>query len=287
MAVAAVTPDGSRTAIRGADPDADFEIGSISKAVTGMLYCHARDRGLVSATTPLKHLLPLDGQVGDVTLGSLAVHRSGLPNLPSSMQPIRRMLALYRHGTNPYGDTLAQLLEHVGKLTLGRPKPRYSNVGFQLLGHAVAAAEGMPYAALLDTASGSRLWAPAREQELRPTSLTGVSRFGRHRAAWVGEALAPAGGIRATIDSLRHLITSVLAESAPGMSALTPVADFGRGVRIGAGWITLEYQDTRSPGTTAAPGGSAPGSAWRAGRAPASLSSRRPNARSTTPASAC
>lgn len=245
VAVAVVTPDGSQTAIRGADPDADFEIGSISKAVTGMLYCVARDRGLISETTRLKDLLPVDGHgpVGDVTLGSLATHHSGLPNLPPGTHPLRRTWRLYRSGTNPYGDTLPQLLDHVRGVAVGRPAPQYSNLGFQLLGHAVAAAEERPYAALLSRTFG-RLWAPATEQELRPTSLTGVSRFGRPRAPWVGEALAPAGGIRADIDAVRDLLTSVLTGQAPGMSALTPVADLAQRVRIGAAWITLDHDGT-------------------------------------------
>lgn len=57
---------------------------------------------------------------------------------------------------------------------------------------------------------------------------------------WVGEAVAPAGGIRATIGAMTRLAKRLVAGSAPGARALDPVADMGRGGRIGAGWVILE-----------------------------------------------
>lgn len=243
--VAVVTPEGSMIAHSGADRSADFEIGSVSKPITGMLYRAAVERGLVAETTALGELLPLTGHgaVETVMLGSLATHRSGLPGLPRAMQPVRRTLKLLVRGANPYGETLPELLEQTCGIPVGRARPRYSNLGFQLLGHAVAAAEGRPYRELLGESFGLDLWAPTRESELRPTSLTGVSRLGRPRAAWVGEAVAPAGGIRATTATMRDLLRQVLDGTAPGMSALDPVAQIARGVQIGAGWLTLARAD--------------------------------------------
>lgn len=109
-AVALVTPQGSSTAMVGAAAGADFEIGSISKALTGMLYRASAERRLVTPTTTLGELLPLAGfgAIETVTLESLATHRSGLPHLPKSMQPWRRTWRLWTRGENPYGDTLAQ-----------------------------------------------------------------------------------------------------------------------------------------------------------------------------------
>ena len=73
-------------------------------------------------------------------------------------------------------------------------------------------------------------YAPATPTDLRPAALTGTTRWGRKRRPWTGEALAPAGGIRARIEDMARLT-----------AALEPVEDFtGRVVRIGAAWITLE-----------------------------------------------
>ena len=89
----------------------------------------------------------------------------------------------------------------------------------------------------------SGTYAPATPAELRPTALPGRSRTGRPREPWTGEAIAPAGGLRAPITDLARLVAALLDGSAPGLAALDPVADFsGPRVRIGAAWITLEHQ---------------------------------------------
>ena len=54
-----------------------------------------------------------------------------------------------RHGTNPYGETLEVLVDLGRTVPVGRPRPRYSNLGYMLLGHALAAAAGTSYARLL------------------------------------------------------------------------------------------------------------------------------------------
>ena len=243
-AVAVISPQGELTATMGADRDSTFEIGSISKVLTGMLYRDAIERGLVSQTTILRDVLPLEGhgEVGSVSLGSLAIHRSGLPGLPPGMHPLRRNYDFWVRGENPYGDSLAELLDQTRDVRVGAPRPRYSNLGFQLLGHAVASAAGSAYERLLPDVLGTGFSTPARAEDLGPADLTGFSRFGRPLAAWVGEGLAPAGGVRATIGTMRGFVRSVLAGTARGLAALEPVSQFTPRVGIGAGWITLEFR---------------------------------------------
>ncbi|WP_258070028.1 serine hydrolase [Arthrobacter sp. SX1312] len=242
-AVAVISPERERTATIGAGRDSLFEIASISKALTGMVYQDARERGLVSPTTVLRDLLPLEdhGQVGSVSLSSLAIHRSGLPGLPPGMHPLRRNLRFLLRGENPYGDSLAELLDQTHGLRLGTPQPKYSNLGFQLLGHAVAKAAGSTYGQLLQGVLGPGFSTPFRAEDLGEADLTGFGRFGRPMAAWVGEAVAPAGGVRADISTMRGFLRSVLDGTARGLSALDPVAEFTPRVGIGAGWITLEH----------------------------------------------
>ncbi|MFI9818040.1 serine hydrolase domain-containing protein [Saccharothrix variisporea] len=244
-AVATVTPSGTTVATVGAPLDADFEIGSISKGVTGLLYADALERGEVTPSTTLGDLLDLAGSpAAGVTLSSLSTHRSGLPRLPAPS--VRKTLALWLHGANPYGETVDELLAQTRAVRLGPPRPHYSNLGFQLLGHALAAAAGTTFTALLDTRIATPLglttfYAPATASDLHPGALTGRTKRGRRRAPWTGEALAPAGGIRTTITDLAHLTETLLTGEAPGTDALTPVADFtGKVVRIGAAWITLD-----------------------------------------------
>ena len=242
-AVAVIAPQGELTTTVGADRDSTFEIGSISKVLTGMLYRDATERGLVAPTTALRELLPLEGhgEVGAVSLSSLAIHRSGLPGLPPGMHPLRRNVDFWIHGENPYGDSLTELLDQTRNVRRGAPRPRYSNLGFQLLGHAVAKASGSDYERLLQNVLGPEFSTPARAEDLGPADLTGFSRFGRSLPAWVGEGLAPAGGVRATIGTMLGFLRSVLDGTARGLSALEPVSQFTPRVGIGAGWITLEF----------------------------------------------
>lgn len=248
VGVAAVTPGGTTTALLGAGPDADLEIGSVSKGVTGLLYVDALDRGVVSPSATLGDHLDLGGTaVGAVRLADLATHRSGLPRLAPGSHPLRRTVALWRYGTNPYGETLDELLDAARAVVPGAPRPRYSNLGFALLGHAVAAAAGTTYAGLLRTRVAETLdldpfYVPATPDELRPGALLGRSRRGRAQEAWTGEAIAPAGGIRCSLDAAARLTAALLDGSAPGVRALDPVAPLGRGAKVGAAWVTLDMR---------------------------------------------
>ncbi|MBZ2197682.1 beta-lactamase family protein [Ruania sp. N2-46] len=231
-------------ASRGADLHADYEIASVSKGITGLLYADGMDRGEVRRDATLGSLLPLGGTpAADVTLAAVSTHRSGLPGLPRSAHPWRRTITLWRHGTNPYGETLAQLLDQARGVRVGRPRVRYSNFGFELLGHAVANAAGMTFADLVRERLArplglDRVYVPATTGQLRPGALTGATVRGRPRQPWTGEALGPAGGIRSCIGDLARLAVALLAGSAPGIAALDPVAPLGMGARIGAGWVT-------------------------------------------------
>lgn len=79
LAVAAVMGDDVRTAVMGASPDARFEIGSISKGLTGLLFEDMIRRGEVTPGTRVGALLPLRGPIATVTLEQLATHGPACP----------------------------------------------------------------------------------------------------------------------------------------------------------------------------------------------------------------
>lgn len=247
-AVATISPAGTRTAVIGARADADFEIGSISKGITGLLYADSCSRGEVTPETTLGSLLPLgDSPAGLVTVGAISTHTSGLPRLPPDVHAIRATLQLWRHGTNPYGATVGELLAQAHGVRISTAKPRYSNLGFELLGHAISHAAGRTYQELLaERLTGplrlDSMYAPSRPDEVRASAVTGTSQRGRARQNWTGEALAPAGGIRSSIDDMAALARALLDRSAPGSAALDPVRPFSGGMRIGAAWLTFDLK---------------------------------------------
>ncbi|AWB89092.1 serine hydrolase domain-containing protein [Salinibacterium hongtaonis] len=248
VAVATVTSSGARTAALGTPLTSRFEIGSITKAVTGLLYMDAVERAEVRPATTLGELLPLgECPAAGVTLASLATHTSGLPRLAPSRDVVRRSWNLMRRGTNPYGDTLDELVVGARRATV-RPAryPRYSNLGFELLGHAVASAAGTDYAALLrdriaDPLGLESFAALSGSADLTESDLMGRNSRGKIMEAWTGEAIAPAGGIRSTIGDMGDLAAALLNGSAAGMLALEPAASMSSpAMKIGAAWITLE-----------------------------------------------
>lgn len=244
-AAATISTDARLLASVNAPFESDYEIGSVSKGLTGLLYADAVTRGEVTPSSTLGELLPmLGGEVAGVTLSALATHTSGLPRLPAAAGPWKRTIDLWRHGTNPYRENLDELIAQARNVKVSESKPAYSNFGFELLGHAVAGAAGMTYSELVRARLTGPLgmestYVPAVPGDLRPTAITGTSRAGRTRQPWAGEAVGPAGGIRSSISDLATLVGALLDGSAPGITALDPVRDFTSRTRIGAGWITI------------------------------------------------
>ena len=246
-ALAVIGPDGTEYLKHDCEADSDFEIGSISKGVTGLLYVDAMSRGEVSRSTRLGELLPLgESPIGDATLESLATHRSGLPRTVGG-HVLKRSLDHLRHGTDPYAQPPAELYADARLAKLRPGRARYSNAGFQLLGQALVTASGLSYADLVRTRIAEPLqlspfYVPNSPAELLPTALPGHRRR-RTVDPWASEAIAPAGGVRASITAMAGLTRALLDGDAPGVAALEPVADFaGAGVRIGAGWITTDLR---------------------------------------------
>ncbi|MFC7490117.1 MULTISPECIES: serine hydrolase domain-containing protein [unclassified Knoellia] len=246
------TPSGAfdtTVALVGPRAHGDFEIGSISKGLTGLLYADAVDRGEVAPDAVLSDHLPLAGTAaGAVTLASIAIHESGLPRLADTPDTWRRSWEFMRHGTNPYREDLDGLIEQARTTKVGPRKHRYSNLGFELLGHAVARAADLPYAALVASRIAHPLgldpfYVPTTDKDLRADAVRGRSRRGRERPPWVSEAVGPAGGIRASIGAMAGLTRALLDGSAPGARALNPVARVGRSSQIGLAWHTMQVRD--------------------------------------------
>ena len=246
VGAARVTEGSVVTASLGADLDADLEIGSVSKGLTGMLYVDSVARGEVRPETTLGDVLDLAGSpAGDLPLMSLSTHTSGLPRLPRDPALLGKTWAVWRHGRNPYGTDLATLLRQTRRTRLRTPKHRYSNLGFELLGHALAAAAGTTYAALLDARIAAPLglratYAPVSPAQLRPTAVAGSTRRGRPAQPWTGEGLSPAGGVRSSVADLGRLVATLLDGTAPGVGALDRVYDVAGHAGIGAAWMTLD-----------------------------------------------
>ncbi len=223
-----------------------FEIGSITKAFTGVLLAEMAERGLVALDDPVARFLPPGSRVPSrdgrqITLRDLAGHRSGLPRLPGNLVP--------RDGANPYADyTAREMLEFLRGHRLERAVGaayEYSNLGAGLLGYALAQRAGTDYEGLVI----ERLARPLGLDDTRITlSAEQRSRLarghagGRPVANWDIDALAGAGALRSTAsDMLRFLAANLGLVETPLAAALAasrqePVETGREQLAVARGW---------------------------------------------------
>ena len=85
---AAATAEDSAVRSSGPDlpPDARFEIGSVTKTLTGTLLAALTVDGTVRLTDRIDRWVPA-GENGAITLVRLATHTAGLPKLPDPRTP--------------------------------------------------------------------------------------------------------------------------------------------------------------------------------------------------------
>lgn len=233
------------------DADTVFEIGSITKVLTALLLVDMASRGEVSLTDPVARYLPPEAGVPErekpITLLDLAVYRSGLPNMPDD---------LTFAGDNPLANyppqrVYAFLARHALKYVPGTHY-YYANLGFGLLGLALANRSGKSYEALLiervcdplglkDTRitlsddMKSRV-AQGHDNDLRPIPM------------WDMPALEGAGAVRSTANDLMLFLQACTGHRQTGLAPhlatlLETKYDTGTmGIEAGLGWFISSGQ---------------------------------------------
>jgi CubicO group peptidase (beta-lactamase class C family) len=240
-----------------ADQSAVFEIGSLTKPLTGALLADMHLRDEVRLGDRLADHLPQARAwpVGEATLEQLATHRTGLPNTPPGVlvrelavaAGIRRSDPWESIGAGEYYDLVRRA--RVRRL-LRRRAIRYSSLAFGLLGDALAERAGRTYGQLLR----ERLLHPLGMYATGvsgPASLEGRSRWGRPRPA-IHDRLAAAGGVRSTVPDVLSWLEACIAPAPdhPGPAlalAQRPRVRVGRHVQLGFGWIIQAARHGRPP----------------------------------------
>jgi CubicO group peptidase (beta-lactamase class C family) len=251
------------TALGSVAPEADpaslcWEIGSITKVLTGLLLAEMSLRGEVRLDDPVGRYLPgpvaarLPGAEKQPTLADLATHTSGLPRLPWAL------IRAVGRSVDPYSAlTEEQVFACLGPGTRRprRPRSRYSNFGMGLLGHLLSHAAGRPYGALVE----ERLLAPLG---MRSTAAGACGegapvvpgfRKGRLTPPWTFGALEGAGALRSTAGDLLVFAAACL-DPPPGNlgEALTLARRPHRRGRlpfaaVGLGWMLRTRDRRRRP----------------------------------------
>jgi D-alanyl-D-alanine-carboxypeptidase/D-alanyl-D-alanine-endopeptidase len=233
------------------DRNSIFEIGSITKGLTGLLLADMVRKGDVSLDDPAsKYSRPgaklpaFEGK--DITLRDIVTQTSGLPRLPPGFKPA--------NPRNPYADFDADALyAALARTELTRPigtAAGYSNFGFMWLSEMLARRGGKPFDVLL------------KERILDPLGMTDTSivQSSEQRKRMVTphalpyEATPPwdfsgdlggVGAVRSTLADMLKLASALAGRSdttlketiALALEAMRPAEMTGNAT--GYGWVTF------------------------------------------------
>ncbi|MGY6587286.1 MAG: serine hydrolase domain-containing protein [Wenzhouxiangella sp.] len=235
--VACADPDSARAI----DGQLRFEIGSVSKALQGVLMARLVAEGKLDLNQPLGEALAMDvPQARDepIRLVHLLTHTSGLPRLPAGMP--------MSNPANPYADVdpeaLIGLLENAEISAAPGERWEYSNFGAMLLSLAITRQTGED----LDELFQRKLFGPL---EMTRTAiggpvLDGHNAMGQTVSPWDFHVnLAGVGGVRSSLDDLVVFMQAALGQGPePVVSAIQesfkPLAE-QEPVSMAWGWVML------------------------------------------------
>jgi len=190
--------------------DTRFEIGSVTKVFTGLVLADMVVRGQTELDVTLGTLLGLPARAGGkITLRSLATHTSGLPRLAPSLRMKARVLTAH---ADPYRDI--DLAHVIAALTRNPPAEpgafHYSNLGYQLLGAALAAAAGLSWPDLLWQRICRPLGMTATGIEPDRSTARGHDRAGLPVPYWDSAQLPAAGALLSSVADLEKFLRAQL-----------------------------------------------------------------------------
>ena len=216
---------------RPLDGDTAFEIGSMTKVFTALALADMVRRGEVALEDPIAKYLPAGARVPErdgqpITFLEVATHTSGLQLMPDGLTSLNELVTLKYSDVQLYSFLAQFEVPHQDGLKWG-----YSNIGYSLLGKALAARAGVGYGTLLRT----RLFVPLELHN------TGVMAEGLRAKLAVGHdaslqptpplstvpmlhVMAPAGAVLSTANDLLRLLRVAMGYErsplAPAMAAM-------------------------------------------------------------------
>ena len=244
VSIAVVEAGGVQKAHFGADDLTQYEVGSVTKTMTAALFADMVDRDDVDVRMLLGEIFDLgDSEIAGVSLEELATHTSGLPAMVNTARNLLG-LALWPvlvHDPSA-STTVGSLCTDAQRVALGPKEYTYSNLGYSLLGQALARCAGTDYSTLLQKRlflpmGMANSFVPPNTAALPEDAPRGYSvMWGRRAEPWTLGAEAPSGGVRSTLSDMIRYVRAHLDGAAPGIRAMEPVREIGEGLGVGYGW---------------------------------------------------
>src|SRR5580658_7815830 len=260
IVVGIIGPQGRRVIPYGrfspADPpflggDTVFEIGSVSKVFTALLLADMVRKGEVALADPAAKYLPAGVRIPDrngrsITLLDLATHTSGLPFMPDELPVFNDSAAAQ--------SSDAQIYQFLARYQLTRDPGAewdYSNVGYWLLGQALASRAGTDFESLLR----ARIVAPLKMESpaitlssklkarLAPGPNAVLQPAPSFSSVSVYSSMAAAGGLVSTANDLLRFLSACMGDDhsplATSMAAMLNPRRAMNGSEQALGWVEI------------------------------------------------
>ena len=229
----------------GADSTTVMEIGSMTKAMTGLVIADAVRRGEIRMDAPVStYLSQLKGSpAGAATMQQLVTHTAGYAEFGAAT--VRSAAWRAPLGLDFLTADARQLTTETREQALSSPgRYVYSTLGSAVAGQAAAAAAHLSYADLMRT----RLFEPLGMSHTAIEDDHALVPDGRTQSGlpvqpWVMDAYAPGAAAVSTAGDLAKLASALLNGTAPGMTALEPTtATDQTNTRIGHFWQVSTWE---------------------------------------------
>ena len=229
----------------GATSNTPMEVGSISKVMTGLVIADAVRRGELDLAERVSAYLPeLAGSpAGDVTMRELVTHTAGYADFgPAAVQRAVWRAPLGLNFLDEGADSM--MVDARGGDLSTRGRFEYSSLGAAVAGQALMRVTAMSYTDLMR----SRLFHPLGMAETfvqtTPRVTGGSSASGLPVQPWVLDAYAPAGAVVSTTHDLALLASALLTGTAPGMTAMRPIAATDQtNTEVGVFWRISHWEN--------------------------------------------
>ncbi len=224
-----------------------FELGSITKTLTGVALAQAVMDGRISLEQPIADFLPTSiafpDHVRSIPVGALATHTAGLPSNPPSVSFISRNFR-----KNPF----SQVTDRQAFESLAAPEAQvgsvreysYSNFGFMILGRLLEEATGIHYARLIEEGVAGSLgmnhtWVEPPESELSHLAIG--HRIGNAVEHWYSIPLPGASGVVSSVPDMLTFLESHLNSDRTPLAeairlAMDPRTRASMNVEVALGW---------------------------------------------------
>ena len=253
LAVAVISEGMTEFALDGGadelDVDSYFELGSVTKTMTGLLVADCVVRGEASLDTTIAEILGDDaGNCGRVKLLDLATHRSGIPQAP----PREFLDRTKVDRLDPFVSFReADLLEALRLFDAPTPPFTfvYSNLGFMLLGFLLGRITKTPYVDLIRERIFAPLGMTSTVCGVAPAEARLPGYEGPLQTGWRSHPLPGAGGVGSNIRDLARYVAACISPP-PSMAAAFELALKVHAPNRGLGWVHRDGIHWHNGGTS-------------------------------------